>query len=60
MDALGLADRNHFAQIHLQPGIDAGLIEMTVPDRPRSRIQRYRLTGLGRQLRGSQASADQP
>ena len=54
IDALGLADRDDFAQIYLQPGIDAGLIEMTVPDRPRSLMQRYRLTGLGRQLRGAQ------
>lgn len=27
-----------------------GLIEMTVPDRPRSRLQKYRLTLLGRQV----------
>ena len=54
MDALGLADRSHFAQNYLQPGINAGLIEMTVPDRPRSRRQRYRLTGLGRRVRGLQ------
>ena len=53
MNALGLADRNHFAQIYLQPGIDAGLIEMTIPDRPRSRTQRYRLTTNGRYVRDS-------
>ncbi len=58
MDALGLADRRHFARTYLHPGIDAGLVEMTLPDRPRSRAQRYRLTALGGQVRDSQESAD--
>ena len=49
MDALGLADRRHFTRTYLQPGIEAGLVEMTLPDSPRSRTQRYRLTILGRQ-----------
>lgn len=52
MDALGLADRNHFAQVYLQPSIDAGLVEMTSPDRPRSPMQRYRLTSLARDVPG--------
>ena len=53
MDALGLKDRQHFARTYLQPGLDAGLVEMTKPDRPRSRTQGYRLTALGRQVQGS-------
>lgn len=48
MKALGLKDRQHFAKTYLQPGLDAGLMEMTKPDRPRSRTQRYRLTTYGR------------
>ena len=60
MDALGLADRRHFAKTYLQPGIEAGLVEMTLPDSPRSRTQRYRLTILGRQVRTSQQDADGP
>ena len=40
MDALGLADRRHFARTYLQPCFDAGLVEMTLPDSPRSRTQR--------------------
>ena len=58
MDALGLADRRHFARMYLQPGIDRGFIEMTVPDRPRSRMQRYCLTRFGKRLRESRG--DQP
>ena len=58
MDALGLAGRNHFARNSLQPGIDAGRIEMTAPDRPRSRMQRYRLTMLGELLSDSRADCD--
>ena len=58
MDALGLVDRRHIATAYLQPGIDAGLVEMTLPDRPRSRAQRYRMTELGEQVRDSRERAD--
>ena len=53
MDAMGLKDRHHFARTYLQPGLDSGLVEMTKPDRPRSRTQGYRLTELGLQVQGS-------
>ena len=33
---------------HIEPLIEAGLIEMTVPDRPNSRLQKYRLTNSGK------------
>ncbi len=55
MDALGLSDRKHFTGTYLQPGLDTGLVEMTRPDSPRSRTQRYRLTALGSQVRDSLA-----
>lgn len=44
-DALGLKDRKHFADAYLQPALEAGLLEMTIPDKPQSSKQRYRLTG---------------
>lgn len=47
-DALGLKDRKHFADAYLQPALEAGLLEMTIPDKPQSSKQRYRLTGPGR------------
>ena len=33
---------------YLRPAMDQGLVEMTIPDKPRSSKQRYRLTDEGR------------
>ena len=49
-EALGLKDDEHFRKAYLLPALDAGLIEMTIPDKPRSSKQRYRLTDKGRQV----------
>ncbi len=46
---LNLKDRFHFREAYLIPALAAGLIEMAVPDRPTSRLQKYRLTEKGRQ-----------
>ncbi|WP_419638733.1 Fic family protein, partial [Thiolapillus sp.] len=43
MAALGLSDRKSFRERYLQPALQAGLIEMTIPDKPNSRLQKYRL-----------------
>lgn len=48
MATLGLADRRHFATTYLRSSLDTGVIEMTLPQSPRSRNQRYRLTTLVR------------
>jgi hypothetical protein len=45
---LGLADEKHFREFYQQPAIAQGLIEMTIPDKPKSRLQKYRLTEKGR------------
>ncbi len=45
---IGLADRRHFRTAYLRPALNAGLIEMTIPDKPQSSKQRYRLTSEGR------------
>lgn len=42
--ALGLQDRKSFTSRYLKPALNAGLIEMTVPEKPNSRLQKYRLT----------------
>jgi hypothetical protein len=46
-DALGLRDDKHFRQAFLFPAIEARLVEMTIPDKPRSSKQRYRRTAKG-------------
>jgi hypothetical protein len=46
--ALGLKDDEHFRKAYLLPALDAGWIEMTIPDKPRSSKQKYRLTDEGR------------
>lgn len=48
-DALGLQDRKSFRERYLKPALADGFIEMTVPDKPNSRLQRYRLTDKGHQ-----------
>lgn len=47
--ALGLSDRKSFRERYLNPALTDGLIEMTIPGRPNSRLQKYRLTDKGRQ-----------
>jgi Fic family protein len=47
-EALGLKDDEHFRKAYLLPALEAGLIEMTIPDKPRSSKQKYRLTDKGR------------
>ena len=44
MERLTLRDRNSFRKRYLEPALENGLIEMTIPDKPRSRNQRYRIT----------------
>lgn len=46
--ALGLLDRKSFRERYLNPALTDGLIEMTIPDKPNSRLQKYRLTDRGR------------
>ena len=41
MERLGLHDRKSFRKRYLDPAIGEGLIEMTIPDKPKSRNQRY-------------------
>ena len=48
--ALELTHRDHFTAAYLRPALEAGLIEMTRPDKPKSRKQRYRRTAAGRTL----------
>ncbi len=42
---LGLQDRKSFRERYLKPALKAGLIEMTYPDKPNSKLQKYRRKG---------------
>jgi len=48
-DKLQLTDRKSFIKRYIQPAKEFNIIEMTIPDKPNSSKQKYRLTkkGLG-------------
>jgi predicted HTH transcriptional regulator len=46
-DKLNLANRENFRKNYLQPALDNGLIELTIPEKPNSSKQKYRLTEKG-------------
>ncbi|MCX5797949.1 MAG: transcriptional regulator, partial [Elusimicrobia bacterium] len=52
-DSLGLKAEENFRQLYLVPALANGLIEMTIPDKPKSRLQKYRLTDKGKTLLAS-------
>jgi ATP-dependent DNA helicase RecG len=45
---LGLKHRPSFRENYLRPALQEGLVELTLPENPNSRLQRYRLTDAGR------------
>jgi ATP-dependent DNA helicase RecG len=47
-DILQLKGRANFEERYLKPAIETGFIELTIPDKPQSRLQKYRLTEKGR------------
>jgi len=47
---LGLKDRTHLRERYLAPALTEGFIELTIPDKPNSRMQKYRLTDKGHAL----------
>ncbi len=48
--ALGLKDRKSFRELYLKPALEEGLVEMTIPDKPNSKNQKYRLTEKGQRI----------
>jgi ATP-dependent DNA helicase RecG len=51
MKKLSLNNRAYFQSEYLQPAIKKGYIEMTIPDKPNSRLQKYRLTKKGAEIK---------
>ncbi len=48
--ALDLQDRKSFHERYLKPALAEELIEMTIPEKPNSRLQKYRLAEIGREF----------
>lgn len=49
-EIVGIKHRETFQRNYLDHLMEAGWLEMTVPDKPTSRLQKYRLTAKGQQL----------
>jgi ATP-dependent DNA helicase RecG len=49
-EKLGLSDKKNFKENYLSPALEDELIEMTIPEKPSSRHQKYRLTQKGKAL----------
>ena len=60
LHALGLRDRKSLRERYLMPALRDGYVEMTRPDAPNARNQKYRLTALGRRLRAAGRGIDEP
>jgi len=43
MAAVGRKDRTKFRAQFIQPLLDLGLIKITIPDKPNSRLQKYKI-----------------
>jgi ATP-dependent DNA helicase RecG len=48
--AAEIKDREHFRKQYLEILLSTEFLERTIPDKPRSPKQRYRITLLGRQI----------
>jgi hypothetical protein len=46
--ALSLKNTDYFRLTYITPALEKGYIEMTLPDKPNSRLQKYRLTDKGK------------
>ena len=53
---MGLADRTKFRRKYIHPLLEAGILELTIPDKPNSQNQKYRLTAKGIALKNSLTS----
>ncbi|MCX6644990.1 MAG: hypothetical protein NTY09_01315 [bacterium] len=50
-DILDLKHEDYFRMAYLNPALEAGFVEMTIPEKPKSPNQKYRLTPKGEALR---------
>lgn len=47
---LNIKNRDYFRKAYIKEALFSELIEMTIPDKPNSRFQKYRLTEKGKTL----------
>lgn len=50
-ELVGIKNRDYFRKDYLSPAVTNGYVELTIPDKPNSQNQRYRLTVKGMQLK---------
>jgi predicted transcriptional regulator len=55
MTNLNLTGRANFKEEYLKPALEQGLVKMTIPEKPKSRLQKYRLTPAGLKLQQNQS-----
>ena len=51
MDLVGVKHKPTFLYNYLQPAVETGLIELTIPDKPTSSKQKYKLTEKGKKIK---------
>lgn len=49
-DAIGLRDAEHFRKTYISPALEIRVIEMTIPEKPTSSKQKYRISAVGKQI----------
>ena len=47
---MNVSDRTKFRKKYIYPLLKTGVIQMTIPDKPNSRNQKYQLTAIGLEL----------
>ena len=58
MEAFGRTNRTKFRNQMLNPLLNAGWLEMTLPEKPSSKFQQYRITPKGRDILDIQKKND--
>lgn len=54
MELVRIKHRPTFLYNYLQPAIELGLVELTIPDKPNSSKQKYKLTPKGKHRKAEQ------
>ena len=54
---MGLTDRTKFRRKYIHPLLEPGILELTIPEKPNSQNQKYRLTAKGIALKDSLTSS---